>query len=459
MLYNRFMPVESVEVGIQESERRVTPKELQEGLFIPIVRGKKEKEKPQYSIEDEYQNVSIATLRPLKSVNVEMTKKDSYGREVKENVNFDEDLNQQFEYLSRTHQLETETPKTQALQRIVDNMLEGRNLPTRVVVMNKGEAPNAFVMADGTIFVSQSLLNKLDCIDEIASVIAHEIEHLINQTFENRIQSHSSMGVGWAHEGASDQFTPTLLEKVDLNSLAFASAIQKVSGAERGMIHQGGIARASEIVGQHLGRHYRTSNKPHTPKPQELNGEVQKTNLEIFNEIFKLENRGREKPIDMEQFQKLLIGLHPNDFRSAYAAITGSQYHAPQKGEGKIRYEALTCANDIIFAKLRSAGFNDEEITTLLISSIPNNYSGASSSSDNLYLIKDIDQFERVIDGLSLIEKDKKLDQMAKLVFGRGVNQSSYEYQSDYRKRLLDLVVGSYFIDGLEKGKRGGGGG
>lgn len=433
------------------SERPVSPKELEDQLFITI--GRKKEKQPLPNSDNEYNNKDIPVLKPLKSVIVTVTEKDRRtGEEIPKDISYDKEIEDQFVYLSRTHKLEVDTPKTRALQVLVDKMLIGSDLKTRVVVMNKGDSPNAFVFADGTIFVSQSLLNTLDTTDEIAAVLAHEIEHLENKTFENKIQSHpvDTTGVGWVHEGASDTFAPTLLEKADLNSLAFKSAIQKVSGVERGIIHQGGNARASEQVIHHYVRNYRTSNKPHTAKPEELDGVFAKTNLEIFEQFYEKKEYG--KPVDLNHLQHILLNLHPHDFEQAYGRILRNQYGTDYP-EGRIQRQILENVNSSIFERLRTRGFSDPEITTFLVS-VRVGYL-ESSFRKNLYLLKNSQQFDQLIDSLRAIEDDKKLDKMSEMIFGKSFNQDSTEGGGDYRRRLLGNVQHYFYVEGLEKKEPG----
>lgn len=171
---------------------------------------RRESPKPLPNPDDEY-NYHGPILKPQRSVTVEVVETVS-GLEVKKLVNLDERLEKEFTYLSATHELEVDTPKTQVLQDSVDRMIEGMEVdPIKVVVMNKGEAPEAFVYADGTMFVSQSLLNALDSVDEIGGVLAHEIGHIINKSTDKKLQAGAAshdLGVGWVHETASDLAHP-----------------------------------------------------------------------------------------------------------------------------------------------------------------------------------------------------------------------------------------------------------
>lgn len=438
-------PIPLKELGINPptTERPVSPKELNEQLFITL--GKRKEERPKPFSEREYDDTGVPILKPLKSVTLEVTEKNyQTGNDETKEVNFDEDLNEEFKYLSRTHKLETGTAKTQLLQGVVDRMLNGINLQTRVVVMNKGEDPNAFVFADGTIFVSQSLINKLGSLDEVAAVLGHEIEHLVNKTFENKFGSHDihKTGVGWLHETVSDQFTPSLLEKADLNSLAFSSAIKKVSGAERGIIHQSGIARSAENVGQHFFRHYRTSNKSYTPKSEVLKGEVTKTNYESFDEFYR--KKEWVKSINLEHLRELLLNLHPTDFQQAYRNIFFSQHPSSNWKEYRIQHEILKCANGVIFERLEAAGFNNTEIKTFLLSVL-----SGSGSEANLYLLENSEQFEEIIDILKPLKEGNKLERMSSILFG-----NSEKYPPSVMS-LQGIFRSHFYVKDLEQRKFG----
>lgn len=438
--------------SIQEFERPVAPSEIRDSHLAILAR--KSKERKQFAIDNEYDNTDITILQPLRSVTVTKTE-NRFGNEVSVEVNVDEDLKKEFEYLSRTRVLETNTPKTKVLQDLVDRMLEGKNIPTRVVVMNKNEAPDAFCTAEGTLFISQSLINTLDCVDEITAVLAHEVEHLVNKTFEYVYGSHNfhKNGTGWLHEGMSDQFTPSLLEKLDLNAVAFTSAIKKITGGKRGMDieHQGGNIRAAQIVAHILARNYRTSNKPHTPKSEQLDGQAVPSNWEIFNHRYDFRERGYEKPVDMEEMRRLLSNLHPQDFEYIYKNQLPAYYSADSK-ENAVEREVLYAANDLIFTRLRKEGFSDSEITTFLVSSTGRN---GGNNRLNLYFLKNSEQVEKIAESLEGIDADKKMDKMAILIFGHHINQSSFHYSEDYRHSLLTLVHREFYIEGIEKPELG----
>lgn len=118
-------------------------------------------------------------------------------------------LIEEMTYLSRTQELELEGNRVQTLQTLVDRVTDGTGIQARVVIMNRGQRSNAFVMPDGSIFISQSLINTLDSMDEIGGVLGHEIGHLINKTYEKKRDTRSStLGVGWIHEAAADTLTP-----------------------------------------------------------------------------------------------------------------------------------------------------------------------------------------------------------------------------------------------------------
>ncbi len=355
-------------------------------------------------LDNEYENTSVPVLRTLKRVEVEETK--SYPPYAKEIVDHTLEIEREFVYLARVGDLETGTPKTQILQEQVDKMLEGKGMQTRVVVMRKGAAPDAFVFADGTIFVMQSLLNKLDSLDEVAAVLAHEVEHLENKTFENRIVSHTNyFGVSWAHEAMADQFTPVLLEKAGLEALAFGPAIQRVQGFERGLSHQSGGARSSQLLAHAVVRNYTTSGQPHIPKSTEFSGETRKSNYEYFQEVFP--DRYDAK-LDVGKIREVLLHLHPKDFRVAYREIANSQ---SDWGNWRERKLALIAANDIIGGRLKDAGFSESEIAAFLVCT------DDGYTSNNTYLADTKEKFEAIVAALPTMDREGKFTKASGTIF------------------------------------------
>lgn len=340
-------------------------KEIQKGEHFGFGKKKKpdnndepEPEKneiPLSLVDDEYKNTDINTLKPLKKIEV---KKQKFGAEITED--YTPVIQKQFDYLSRTKRIEAETERVGKLQDIVNNMTLGTSAEgARVVIINKGSGSEAFVMPDGTIFISQALLNSLDTVDEVGGVLAHEINHLINQTFENKVNSGGNMlsgfGVGWLHEAVGDSGTPKLLEKAGLNSYGFANAIKKIAGSNRGTVHQAGLMRAAQAVGAHYGQHFATSNKAEQPLPQILRGEALKTNFELIVSMLK-ENKSTD-------LKEVLQRLHPNDFYKAFFKYYPNSYQV----QGQINQEGIFSCNDIIRERLMLSGVDKGDIDIFLL--------------------------------------------------------------------------------------------
>lgn len=266
---------------------------------------------PLQQMENEFKPHQIPILRPLRSVSLpKIDDKDSKKITIED---ITQEIEDDFDYLSRTSNLETNTPRTKILQEeILDKFTKGTDIQTRIVIMNKGAQESAFVYPDGTVFVSQSLLNKLDNLDEAAAVLAHEVKHMILKTPSKVREARTGakkFGVSWIHETASDCGAPEFLEKAGFNSLTFASAIEKISGAERGSIHQSGLSRASQSIGQHGAIDRTTSSADLTPIPQMLKNEVKKTNTEIISEIIK-----REPYSDTQKAKEYITGAWGKEF-------------------------------------------------------------------------------------------------------------------------------------------------
>lgn len=190
--------------------------ELAERSLSPtsvVVLSEKELKQPKPDILDDEFHVdpNLDILRPLPITDSDFS--------VRENETLQKGLEEEFEYLSRTRQLEIDSERVKTLQDIMDKMT-GPEIKTRLVIMNKGEKVEGAVFPDGTVVISQSLFNYLDTIEELTGVLGHEIGHLINKTHRRVSQvpegSIKQFGVKWVHEAAADlQAPPDCLRKSD----------------------------------------------------------------------------------------------------------------------------------------------------------------------------------------------------------------------------------------------------
>ena len=151
-------------------------------MAMPRIRNKKELS-PMVKPEDESDPSNANILRPLKRVKVlveDDKAKVPWGqkRPLIE-LPLDKGIQEELEYVSKTGGVEVGTERTSVLQGVIDRMSRGTTLTTRVAILNKGKTENAFVLPDGSIFMTQALLNKLKSLDEVAGVLAHELGHLI----------------------------------------------------------------------------------------------------------------------------------------------------------------------------------------------------------------------------------------------------------------------------------------
>lgn len=296
---------------------------------------KKEKGEGVSGYVDEYKWKG-ETLKPLKEVVVEG------GKHVTQKVDLTKGIRRNLDYYSATRDLEVDSDRVRQLQGIADQMLEGTGKVARVVIMRKGTEADAFISPDGTVFFSQAALNKLDTLDEVGGVLAHELGHLILETSVRKVRRQMDegrsidndaviKGIGWVHESASDQLTAQLLEKAGLNSMGFAVAIAKLSGAERGVVHQTGMARSSQSVGNHFVVHYNTSDQEWQKLSDEFRGECIESQKQVaLSAVEKL---------DDAELKMLLPLLHKRDLAEVYVAISrevkfprGGRY-----GESKLR--------------------------------------------------------------------------------------------------------------------------
>ena len=307
----------------------------------------------------------------------------------------------QFNYYARTRNLEVNSPRVAMLQGIADKMTEGTSVATRVVIMNKGKDSQAFVTADGTIFISQSLINELGSLDEVAGVLAHEVGHRINKTHERKgSRSNPTFAVGWIHEIAADNLAPHLLEKAGLNSFGLAKAIAKTSANQRGIEHQTGEARATQVTIQHGGIHYATSSQELTPAPESLKTTaIVPTNIEIIGDILK--NR------DPEGWKKAIGLLHPEDLGAIYTSLAKtSTYYG---SDVSIEREMLESTIELMSNRLAGQGLSREFIDLYFLASQEDNLKSFSMINTPQQLVVAIDQIGLFIDQNVLVNTQNAL--------------------------------------------------
>jgi hypothetical protein len=445
-----------VPIGINRAE--ISPKRLFNKELRPL-----------QLMEDEFKPRDIPILKPLKTVTI-IENNNKYRPDDPRNkvtVDITDKLAEDFEHLSKTKNLETGTTRTKVLQELVlDRFTEGTDIQTRVVIMNKGVAAEAFVTPDGTVFISQSLLNKLDSLDEVAGALAHEVSHLI---FKTSAKAHEAgagkeFGVGWVHEAACDAKAPELLEKAGFNSLAFATAIEKISGAERGSIHQSGLTRASQSLGQHLAIDRQTSSINLTPIPPSLKGEVRKTNLEIINEIIQGEPESKTQKAKehltgnwKKEYSEALALLNPRDLEQVYQSVYKNKWYRNEN------FDTTEICENLITTRLQQAGYSRADSLFFLINNMP------GYSKREAKLIKTVNEFSDIANGLEEFENTDKFRQMHKLVFGWATDGSRkskdgspadvfmkvlnlYQYDIDFEKREDGVpVTREALIDALDK--------
>jgi hypothetical protein len=280
----------------------------------------KNKEKEVIKVPDESNNFEVAKLKVRQPVigMVEDKKKETWitkeegGYERKKVLvekDFTQEVQDQIDYYSRTSEIESEGERVKILQDIADKMTAGLGFGVKVVILAKGEEERAFIFPEGTIMISQSILNTCTGLDHVAAIIAHEIMHFKNKTFENTISHNdalSELSIGALHETVADLSGVSLAEKAGFNTWAVAEKMDELEG--RGLKHQEGGVRAAQVVGGHLVVDRETSEKDITPVPDILRREIRKKNLEIIREAI--------KEFNFEQFKEILPKLHPRDLYS-----------------------------------------------------------------------------------------------------------------------------------------------
>lgn len=331
-----------------------------------------------------------------------------------------ESLQKSFDYHSRTGDLEIGTERTRRIEEDIlgpSNKLKG--IKTRVVIMRKGAEPNAFVYPDGTIFITQSLLNQMQNYDQLAYVLGHEVGHLINKS-SYKIQEADGMlasrATKWVHESACDNFATDFAEDAKFNSMEGRRAIYGIAGTNRGDEHQSGLARSTQVIGKHGAIDSETSNLVLKPMPDMLKGEYRRTNLEIAQEL--AYPKGVKAGLlerftgDREAGLRMVVEkLHPEDLDTFYRDLN------LKWDFGGAERTALKVCNKIIMESLVKKGFSLDEAKVFIL--IQGDGSRGHNKSSYLFEqnIGELDKIAKTVSGLST--NRGRFEEMTKGVFGR----------------------------------------
>ncbi len=372
-------------------------------------------------VEDEYKNSADPELKPLP---IDPTYPE-FARQT-----LPDQLQDIFDYYSRTRNVEFDSPghpseRARFIQEnIVDKMTKGTGIKTRVVIMNKGSDAAAFVVPDGTIFISQSLINQLDTLDEVAGVLAHELGHLINKSSLKIHNSRDYFGQdtvkGWVQENLCDIQAPDLLQTAGFNSMGFGRAIEKISSNSRGAIHMGGLFRGVVSAARHFVKHSTTSTTKTTEIPAFLKGNVEKTNLEIaessVNEYRTLTGISLEGAY-RKRLKSQLENLHPKDFKNLYFSKIRNNYDEQMVEKTRIFEEIIT-------ERLLQAGHSKDEARLFLL--LNKKIEFYTNRPEYVYQFNSLEDLPKTVDIVEKFDANPEIAKsMYKLVFMAGTERLS----------------------------------
>lgn len=380
--------------------------------------GKGEKSEPQHpeltpqNAPNEFNKRGKIVLSPLQEV---IVNRRDYTSLVRNNL----------DYLSTTHGFEVDTPKVARLQELTDKMLEGSGSTARVVILERGEEPEAFVLPDGTICISQSLINALDTIDEIGGVLEHEINHILNGTSKQKLGTdENTYGLCWTHETASDLGSPDLAEKAGLNSTGLASAIEKISANSRGQKHQTGEMRGAQVMGIHAMKHYATSDIEQTPIPTDWKAEtVLPTNLALAERLAK------DPQTDEADLTELVAKLHIQDLADLYAKV--------------FTRTAIDACQNILTERLVRAGYSSDDIANFFIDF-------ERTGLRDTRIVNGPNHLITLAEKLEDLETNAKLSEIYRVVFDKERNQ-----KSSPTKLFLGYLQNNMFLEDGDPVRKG----
>ncbi|MDD4351984.1 MAG: M48 family metalloprotease, partial [Candidatus Gracilibacteria bacterium] len=243
-----------------------------------------------------------------------------------------ENLQKEMEYWAATGEIESNTERSNVLQDIVDKLT---SFKTKVYIINKGEEPQAFVYPDGSIFISQSLLNRCVSIDQAAAILAHEIGHLELKTFERK-QTGGSLSVSWLHEGLSDTYILNKLSAAGYSTEGY-KVLKKIGKLDSRSIQHMTLATRATMLNIIQNVHdYEGSEKGTSALPVSLYRETKPSNLEVLRNILDVQENELEY-VSVNAYEEIIKKLHPKDFKTALECFPKRGNYSSENRDNKIR--------------------------------------------------------------------------------------------------------------------------
>ena len=368
-------------------------------------------------IEDEHEVKTNGKVIPLKSVTPdirEAIESNRYSGRLEYDqykqlmaTDWDADLQVTLNYFAATCDLEVDTERTGHLEEICRKVDPDNTAPCRVIIMKKSERPTAFVTADGSIFVSQSLINLCDSDDDLAFILGHEKGHIKNRTAVIRTAQNAltAWGVNWIHEAiGGDQESINFMERGGYKVSSAAKMIEKVAGFERGKEHQSGVMRATQAYGSFAVLNRTSSATDETPLPDYMRGVVRKTNIEIFEA---LQKSGIEK-LSSRDSERVVSSLHPQHMEMVFDLGTSYKYSDE-------KLEVITpfffAVDGEIVSRLTRAGHTKLDALTFIA------LQDRDNAVDNYYFIDNPEKFTEVCRNLQKFSQTDYVNALHREVF------------------------------------------
>lgn len=217
------------------------------GLFGKKKKENEEKRKePLYKVSDLQSEFLVPPPGEAKSLVIALDANPIESLKAEEAQEKEESVTRELEYLAITQDAEFDSERTQILERYAKEMLEGETYggEVRVVILRRGLLKRGFVFPDGTICLSQELINKCGTFSGVLAVLAHEVAHLINGT---HFVKKASQSIGWLHEQlGSDADTPRLLNKIGVNTMIVHDVFERFAVDDNNM--RGGLDHSSSQI-------------------------------------------------------------------------------------------------------------------------------------------------------------------------------------------------------------------